>query len=1286
MEGPAAAPKWGSSGGQAMYCRQPQYAMSAGGELRVNTGLSRLNSVLDMRQLSVALGEAREGTGEVRSILLRAAFKPRLPGLTKIVSKLSKEGCWRKALEVYESVEEMGLAPDTAFTNAAISSCDKGGRWQKALELFERMERLRLPRDAITYSATISALAKGKQWHAALQVFDHMQASHVEADVVACCSLINALERGGQWQLAEKLFLQMCTVQSDGQPPAPMFSANGKLMRAHSSPTSTLEGHRPTPDTIPPPLMTIGEGGGIPAHISATTSAFPSGRWGERSASLAILHSAAHNGGSVEELAAVLDKGLSLESTAAERQPSPDLNNPFAVAARMVGGLIQTPSGGSLEQLGTAGGSATCLQRGFSNAGSALSFQIPEDEAIFQTGAPLGHAYSMPPVSGSTHRSPGAASPLLRSPQRAGSLPAEEPPQVAAAQQLHHAMTAACSGDLGPTADQQQQQHQQQTVGAGLASMFNFSHAARVAPNRVCCNALLAAYARARPPQWQKALHLLAAMWQGGPILSPDMVSYNTVLKACANAFQLGRAMDVYREMVQRGVRPNITSYNCLIGAASDAGSYAALQQIGDWLDSADLEVRASCINAFVSGLVKVGHWDEAVSRFQAMLAPSSPVRPTASTFNTIMSGYMKHGEYGKVRDVFEDMLALGLSPSIVTYNTLLSSFASLGAWGEALDTLRRVLAAQLDGVAPNTATFNTVLAAIAKGAPSAPSQQHAYLASCALEVYYRMQSSSGSTPDLTTYTTLIKILDTAQHPQQILSIHEVMLSQGHTPDAPTATMVLNAAAQLGQVHKAVCLAHSLAVQGVPVDPALHAALLSTSVAVGAWDQAAMMCSALHAIQGPSPATTATFNRVLSAALSAGQLGAVVELLQLMRAAGLEVDPANAALVMGSQPTTPLTPTSHQQFYSAPPTPPALGTAHSYPSSPPAPYTPQAAAYSPMINGGGEGRPSLAYPGKSPTTYQASGRYGGSPHWPPLPDVHSVPRASLVTATPGEAFLQHTPPFQPSSVAMTPTAPPPPPPQPHAAAQHMPAAAQQPPQPGDASEGTPADPHADSAARSPSMACASLEEAKRLLAELKNKGDARAGLEVLDSLKAGGIQPDKATFTHLIQLLVRAGQPHSAVQLCCEAHTAGVLHHYALPDISQGPPPRGTALGNVIDLRGCGLEEGVTVLLTWLTRVAQLQPQGLTVKDRTIKIITGHKEAQDLHAAGLAEDGHLGRPACSLSSQLVSMLTTGRSPVPAFDGLVPFCLPTSSVWLSQEDTSILEVQTAAVYKAIPTTA
>jgi len=55
------------------------------------------------------------------------------------------------------------------------------------------------------------------------------------------------------------------------------------------------------------------------------------------------------------------------------------------------------------------------------------------------------------------------------------------------------------------------------------------------------------------------------------------------------------------------------------------------------------------------------------------------------------------------VRAVFDDMLSTGLAPSIVSYNTLLASYAALGGWREALDALNHVLAAQVEGVNPNT-------------------------------------------------------------------------------------------------------------------------------------------------------------------------------------------------------------------------------------------------------------------------------------------------------------------------------------------------------------------------------------------------------------------------------------------------------------------------------------------------------------------------------------------------------------------------------------------------------
>ncbi len=46
---------------------------------------------------------------------------------------------------------------------------------------------------------------------------------------------------------------------------------------------------------------------------------------------------------------------------------------------------------------------------------------------------------------------------------------------------------------------------------------------------------------------------------------------------------------------------------------------------------------------------LQVGHWEEALQCFGDMMRPGSCMRPTASTFNTIMSGFMKAGQYKQV-------------------------------------------------------------------------------------------------------------------------------------------------------------------------------------------------------------------------------------------------------------------------------------------------------------------------------------------------------------------------------------------------------------------------------------------------------------------------------------------------------------------------------------------------------------------------------------------------------------------------------------------------------------
>ena len=42
------------------------------------------------------------------------------------MSNMSRSGAYRKALEVYYTLPQLGISYDTTITNAAISACEKG--------------------------------------------------------------------------------------------------------------------------------------------------------------------------------------------------------------------------------------------------------------------------------------------------------------------------------------------------------------------------------------------------------------------------------------------------------------------------------------------------------------------------------------------------------------------------------------------------------------------------------------------------------------------------------------------------------------------------------------------------------------------------------------------------------------------------------------------------------------------------------------------------------------------------------------------------------------------------------------------------------------------------------------------------------------------------------------------------------------------------------------------------------------------------------------------------------
>jgi len=298
----------------------------------------------------------------------------------------------------------------------------------------------------------------------------------------------------------------------------------------------------------------------------------------------------------------------------------------------------------------------------------------------------------------------------------------------------------------------------------------------KTAPNRVCCNALLAAYARAHPPQWLKALKLIDLMWECGGEVCPDIVSYNTVMKACGNGQQLEMAFKVYHNMRVRGLEPSIATFGTLITVASDAQRYDKVIEVWEWLRQSGLELNITCANAFLSALEKEGRWTDALQFFNSLLSSNSRVKPNAVTFNIIMSSYQKRSDPDKVVYVFEDMFAAGVEPSIVTYNTLICAYGQMGDWQKALDVLKHLIAND-SNVQPTLATFNQVLAALSEGALNADVVAKPTIAQAAWEVFQHMVSSSAVQPDMVSYNTIITALQRVGETQLVRKLVTFMNS-----------------------------------------------------------------------------------------------------------------------------------------------------------------------------------------------------------------------------------------------------------------------------------------------------------------------------------------------------------------------------------------------------------------------------------------------------------------------------------------------------------------------------
>ncbi|PQM40474.1 pentatricopeptide repeat-containing protein [Prunus yedoensis var. nudiflora] len=204
--------------------------------------------------------------------------------------------------------------------------------------------------------------------------------------------------------------------------------------------------------------------------------------------------------------------------------------------------------------------------------------------------------------------------------------------------------------------------------------------------------------------------------------------------------------------------------------------------------------------------------------------------------YTTIIHAHSRTGKYERAIDLFNKMVEIGLSPTLVTYNVMLDVYGKMGrSWYKILGLLEEMRSKGFEfdeftcstvisacgregllneakeffaglksqGYVPGTVTYNALLQVFGK----------AGVFTEALSILKEMEDNN-CPPDAVTYNELVAAYVRAGFSEEGASVLETMTQKGTMPNAVTYTTVINAYGKAGKEEEALRLFNHMKATG----------------------------------------------------------------------------------------------------------------------------------------------------------------------------------------------------------------------------------------------------------------------------------------------------------------------------------------------------------------------------------------------------------------------------------------------------------------------------------------
>lgn len=192
--------------------------------------------------------------------------------------------------------------------------------------------------------------------------------------------------------------------------------------------------------------------------------------------------------------------------------------------------------------------------------------------------------------------------------------------------------------------------------------------------------------------------------------IEPDLVSYNTVMKAFCEMGSLDSAVSLLDEIEKKGLKPDLITFNTLLNGLYANGRFDAGESIWQRMNEKNVKPDGRSYNEKLLGLALEKRMKDATKVVEEM--KSEGIEFDIFSYNALIRGFVNEGDLEEAKGWYGEIRKSDIKPDKLTFKTLIPFVVEKGDVAFAFDLCKDALSSKL---AVKEALIQPVLDALAK-------------------------------------------------------------------------------------------------------------------------------------------------------------------------------------------------------------------------------------------------------------------------------------------------------------------------------------------------------------------------------------------------------------------------------------------------------------------------------------------------------------------------------------------------------------------------------------------